>query len=332
MGVIGNTLPTLLDLARRIDPDGKVNAIAEQLVQTNEVLEDMQWKEGNLTTGEKTTVRTGLPAVTWRKLNYGVQPSKSVTAQITDTTGMLEAYAEVDKALADLNGNTSAWRMSEDAAFLESMNQTMAATTFYGDTTTNPERFVGLAPRFSSVSTATAASAASVIDAGGTGTDNMSVWLICWGPQTVYGIYPKGSKAGFTHEDLGQVTLLDANNGRFEGYRTHYKWDCGLTVRDWRYVIRIANIDSSDLTKNAATGADLVDLMAQAVELLPTQSMGKPVFYVNARVRSFLRRQIMAKTAYQLTADTVAGKQVISFDGIPVRRSDQLLATESRLV
>lgn len=332
MAVIGNTLPTLLDLARRIDPDGKVNAIAEQLVQTNEVLEDMTWKEGNLTNGEKTSVRTGLPAVTWRKLNYGVQPSKSATAQITDTCGMLEAYAEVDKALADLNGNTSAWRMSEDSAFLESMNQALAATIFYGDTAAYPERFVGLAPRFSSVSTSTAASAASVIDAGGTGTDNTSIWLVCWGPQTVYGIYPKGSKAGFTHEDLGQVTLLDANNGRFEGYRTHYKWDCGLTVRDWRYVIRIANIDNSDLTKNAATGGDLVDLMAQAVELLPTVSMGKPVFYVNQRVRSFLRRQIMAKTAYQLTADNVAGKQVISFDGIPVRRSDQILATESRLV
>lgn len=332
MAVIGNTLPTLLDLARRVDPDGKINAIAEQLVQTNEILEDMTWKEGNLPTGERTTVRAGLPAATWRKLNYGVQPSKSVTAQITDTCGMLEAYAEVDKALADLNGNTSSWRMSEDAAFLESMNQTMAATMFYGDTSVNPERFVGLAPRFASVSTSTAASAASVIDAGGTGTDNISVWLVCWGPNTVYGIYPKGSKAGFTHEDLGQQTLLDANNGRFEGYRTHYKWDCGLTVRDWRYVIRIANIDNSDLTKNAATGADLVDLMAQAVELLPNQAMGTPVFYVNRTVRSFLRRQIMAKTAYQLTQETVAGKHILAFDGIPVRRCDQLLSTESRLV
>jgi len=331
MAVIGNTLPTLLDLARRQDPDGKINAIAEQLVTTNEVLEDMTWKEGNLQNGEKTTVRTGLPAATWRKLNYGVQPSKSVTAQITDTCGMLEAYAEVDKALAELNGNTSAWRMSEDAAFLESMNQTMATTIFYGDTSVNPERFVGLAPRFSS-KTATVPSSASIIDAGGTGTDNTSVWLVCWGPNTVYGIYPKGSKAGFTHEDLGQVTLLDANAGRFEGYRTHYKWDCGLTVRDWRYVIRIANIDNSDLIKTGATGADLIDLMVQAIELLPNQNMGTPVFYTSRNVRSFLRRQIMNKTAYQLTQENVAGKHITLFDGIPVRRTDALTIAESRVV
>jgi hypothetical protein len=332
MPVIGNTLPTLLDFTRREDPDGKINAIAEQLVQTNEILEDMTWKEGNLQTGEKTTVRSGLPAATWRKLNYGVQPSKSTTAQITDTCGMLEAYAEVDKALADLNGNTSAWRMSEDGPFLESMNQTLASTLFYGDTAAYPERFVGLGPRFNTVLTTTAASAASVIDAGGTGTDNSSIWLVCWGPNTVYGIYPKGSKAGLSHEDLGQVTLLDANNGRFEGYRTHYKWDCGLTVRDWRYVIRIANIDNSDMTKNAATGGDLVDLMVQAIELLPNISMGNPVFYVNRTVRSFLRRQTLNKANMRLGLEDVAGKHVLAFDGIPVRRCDQILSTESRLV
>lgn len=332
MAVIGNTLPTLLDISQRIDPDGKINAIVEQLVQTNEILDDMEWKEGNLPTGEKTTIRTGLPAATWRKLNYGVQPSKSVTAQITDTTGMLEAYAEVDKALAELNGNTASWRMSEDSAFLESMNQTMAATFFYGDTSVNPERFVGLSPRFSSVSTSTAASAASVIDAGGTGSDNGSIWLVCWGPSTVYGIYPKGSKAGFEREDLGQQTLYDANNGRFEGYRTHYVWNCGLVVRDWRYVIRIANIDQSDLIKTAATGADIIDLMVQAIELLPNIKLGRPVFYVSRAVRSMLRRQTMNKTVYQLTTDNISGRHVLSFDGIPVRRSDQLLATEARLV
>jgi len=332
MAVIGNTLPTLLDLASRIDPDGKINAIVEQLVQTNEVLEDMTWKEGNLQSGEKTTVRTGLPAATWRKLNYGVQPSKSVTAQVTDTTGMLEAYAEVDKSLAELNGNTASWRLSEDSAFLESMNQAMAATVFYGDTSVFPERFVGLAPRFPTVTVANAATAANVIDAGGVGVDNSSIWLVCWGPTTAYGIYPKGSKAGFTHEDLGQQTLLDANGGRFEGYRTHYKWDCGLVVRDWRYIVRIANVGASVLTKTGATGPDLVDLMVQAIELLPNVAMGTPVFYVSRAIRSYLRRQTLSKANLRLGLDEVSGKHVLSFDGIPVRRVDQLLATEARIV
>ena len=119
MAVLSTTNPTLADVAKRYDADGKIDTIVELLSETNEVLDDMTFLEGNLPTGHRTTVRSGLPSSTWRKLNYGVQPSKSTTVQITDTTGMLEAYAEVDKALADLNGNTASFRLSEDRAFLE---------------------------------------------------------------------------------------------------------------------------------------------------------------------------------------------------------------------
>ena len=123
MSTLAVTHPTLLDVTKRLDPNGKIDAIAEMLNQTNEVLDDMVWIEGNLPTGHRTTVRTGLPAPTWRKLYGGVQPTKSRTAQVTDSTGMLEAYAEVDKELADLNGNTGAFRLSEDRAHIEGMNQ-----------------------------------------------------------------------------------------------------------------------------------------------------------------------------------------------------------------
>ena len=99
MATLAVTNPTLLDLARVTDPDGSIAAVVEILNETNEVLADMSWVEGNLPTGHRTTVRTGIPTPTWRKLYGGVQPNKSTTVQVTDNTGMLEAYAEVDKAL-----------------------------------------------------------------------------------------------------------------------------------------------------------------------------------------------------------------------------------------
>ncbi|HBV41927.1 MAG TPA: hypothetical protein DEB43_04695, partial [Desulfovibrio sp.] len=123
---------TLLDAAKRFDNTGKIAKLVEIMAQTNEILEDALWLEGNLPTGHRTTVRTGLPAAAWRILNYGVQPSKSTTKSIDDTCGMLEAYAEVDKSLADLNGASADWRMSEEAGFVEAMNQEMAKTLFYG--------------------------------------------------------------------------------------------------------------------------------------------------------------------------------------------------------
>lgn len=333
--IIGATLadthPTLLDVTKRLDPQGNIDKIAEMLSQTNEILDDAVFIEGNLPTGHRSTIRVGLPAPTWRKLYGGVQPTKSRTAQVTDACGMLEAYAEVDKALADLNGNTAAFRLSEDRAHLEGMNQELAQTLFLGNETTEPEAFTGFAPRFNSQS---AENGGNILTDAATpdSTDNSSLWLIVWGPNTVHCIYPKGSKAGLTIEDKGQVTAenIDGSNGRAEIYRTHYRWDCGLVVRDWRYVVRI-QIDQEDLVKNAASGPDLIDLMQQATELVPSLSMGRPVFYANRTVRSFLRRQLTNKVASgTLTLEELMNKKrVPAIDGIPVKRCDALTANES---
>lgn len=332
MAVLATTHPTLLDLANISDPEGKVSAVVEILNQTNEVLDDMVWVEGNLPTGHQSVVRTGLPDATWRKMYGGVQPNKGSTAKITDNTGMLEAYAEVDKALVDLNGNTSTFRLSEDRAHIEGMSQIAAQTIFYGNEGTQPEAFTGFAPRFNNLS---AANADNIIDAGGTGSDNASVWLIGWGPDTVHGIIPKGSKAGLQVNDKGQVTIenIDGNGGRMEAYRTHYRWDMGLTVRDWRYVVRIANIDKSLLSKDATTGADLLSLFADALERLPNTGNVRPVFYVNRTVRAWVRKQaINATKSSTLTIEKVMDRSFPAWDGIPIKRVDRLAADEARVV
>lgn len=320
---------TLNDIAKRLDPNGKIDAIAELLTKTNPILEDMPWIEGNLQTGHKSTIRNGIPAPTWRMLNYGVQPTKSTTAQITDTCGMLEAYSEVDVALAKLNGNTNEFRLSEDRGHIQGMNNELASTVFYG---TGNEKFVGLSPRFITSSANEELSGYNIIKGAGAANDNTSIWLVVWGPNTVHGIYPKGSQAGLQIDDLGEDTVYDANGGRFQALRTHYKWDCGLTVRDWRYICRIANIKVSTLVKNAASGDDLIDLMSQALEKVADLNLGTPIFYCNRTIRSFLRRQITNKIASgTLTMEMVAGKQVMMFGEAMVKRSDALVNTEATI-
>lgn len=329
MPVIGEGNLTLSDWARRIDPEGKIAKIVEIMNLTNPILDDMTLVEGNLPTGHRTTIRSGLPSVTWRLLNYGVQPSKSRTVQITDTVGMLEAYAEIDKDLADLNGNTPAFRLSEDRAFIESMNQEMATTLFYGNVGTDPEKFHGLAPRYNDLS---AANAENIIDGGG-GATMTSIWLVVWGDNTCHGIFPKGKITGLQHKDLGEVTLDDVAGGHYQGYRSHYKWDVGFTLRDWRYVVRVPNIDINALTIDIAAGsADIVDLMVQALETIPTLGMGTPVFYCNKTITSFLRRQISNRSNVNLTLDNVGGKRVMSFDGVPVKKCEAILNAEARVI
>lgn len=332
MATLSAKNPTLLDLAQMTDPSGRIGTVVEILNETNEILLDMTWQEGNLPTGHKSIIRTGLPTPTWRKLYGGVQPTKGTTAPITDTTGMLEAYSEVDKALADLNGNTAEFRLSQDRAHIEGMNQAMAETLFYGDEDVYPERFTGLAPRMNDLS---AGNADNIIDAGGTGTDNASIWLAVWGPNTLFGIVPKGSTAGLQTKDLGEVTIenVDGNGGRMQAYRSHYRWDAGIANPDWRYVVRIANIDRSDLTADASAGAKLYDLMFEAIERIPNLNAGRAVFYMDRGLLTTLRQQLSAQVKQStLTVEQIGGVRTSTFQSIPIRRVDVLSADEARVV
>lgn len=326
---------TLLDWARRLDPDGKVAKVAEILNKYNEILDDMVWMEGNLPTGHKTTVRGSIPAGTWRLLNQGIVPQKSTSNQITETCGMLENYSEVDKDLALLNGNSDDFRFSEDLAIMEGLNQSLATAIIYGDTSVNPERFVGLAPRYYGLSTAT--TSANVISAGATQSANTSIWLVGWSENTVHGIFPKGSKAGLQMQDLGEQTNFDAALGRYQAYRTHFQFKAGITVRDWRFVVRICNIDINNLettSDGTDNSANILKYMSQALDKFPPTLTVKPVFYMNQRVRAMLRVKLINKSNAYLTLDNIMGgsgitRPTLAFQGIPCRRVDAILNTES---
>jgi hypothetical protein len=339
MAVLSSTNLTLADWAKRTDPEGRVPVIAELLSQSNEILEDCVFKEGNLPTGERVVIRTGLPAVYWRALNQGIPNSKSTTAQVDEACGILEARSEVDKDLAMLNGNTSQFRLSEDVAFLEAMNQTQATTMFYGNPAIEPKSFLGLAARYSAAP-GSSGIGQNIIEGGGTGSDNTSVYLVVWGDNTVYCPFPKGSTAGLMHEDLGEQTVYDGNN-RLQAYATRYQWKNGLVVKDWRYVVRIANIDVSDMSNASGTQASnaatqLIKLMTRAMYRIPNMAMGRAAFYMNRTVHGGLSIQAMDRAQNVLSVQQGLSQfgtpySWLSFLGVPCRRVDALINAEARL-
>ena len=339
MATLSTSNLTLADWAKRSDPDGRVPIVAELLSQSNEILDDCVFKEGNLPTGERVVIRTGLPSVYWRALNQGIPNSKSTTAQVDEACGILEARSEVDKDLAMLNGNTAQFRLSEDTAFLEAMNQTQAETMFYGNPGTDPKKFLGLAPRYGDLS---ADNAVNILDAGGSGSDNASVYLVVWGDQTVYCPFPKGSKAGLTHEDLGEQTVYNSDGTRLQAFATRYQWKNGLVVKDWRYVVRICNIDISDLlassnTQTAAASTNLVKLMARALYRIPNMAMGRAAFYMNRTVHSGMSIAALDKSQNVLSiqeglSQFGSAQSYLSFLGVPLRRVDALINSEARVV
>ena len=337
MATINASVLTLLDWAKRLDPDGKTAVVVEILAQMNEILTDMLFKEGNLPTGEQTTIRTGLPTVYYRLINQGTPKSKSTTVQVTENAAMLTARSELDEDEANLNGNVNAYRLSEGVAFIEAMAQQMATTLFYGSAA-NPEQFVGFSPRYNDLS---AANAQNILDAGGTGSDNSSIWLVGWGQRTVFGVFPKGSKAGITHEDLGLGDAFDSNNDRFRAYMDLYKWFNGLVVKNWQYAVRIANIDISDLagitgTQELTDATLITKMMSRAIDRLPTLTGISPSFYVNRTVASHLRVIAQEKSNSVLAIEpglNQFGDNIFTlrFLGIPVRIVDALTEAEAQV-
>lgn len=331
MGILTSTMPTLLDKFSRSEKDGKIAKIVELLAKQNDILQDAEYQECNDGSKHKTTMRSGIPEPAWRLFNKGVQPTKSTTVQVIDTTGMMEDYGKVDKALADLSGNADAFRVSENMAKLQGFNNKTARYMFYGNTASEPESFLGLAPRYNSLA---AESGANIVDAGGTGSTNASIWFVTWGELTTHLLYPKGSVAGFQHRFLGEDTVQDDAGGEFQAYRDHFKWDIGMSVRDWRANARIANIDVTALTKDASAGADLVEKMIDAYYRLdnPMQGEGRTVIYCNKTIQTFLHKQAMNSKNINLTLGEYGGRKIPEFLGMPIKRVDALLNTEARVV
>jgi len=329
VATIGSTYLTLADWAKRMAPGGGIDDIIEVLTTSNPILEDAAALEGNLPTGHRSTQRTTLPSGTWRMLNQGVAGTKGTTEQIDDTCGMLEGLSQIDVDLAILNGNQAAFRASEDDAFIAGLSQQVATALFYGNSKLNPEQMHGFAPRNNALGT-------YVISGGGSGSDNTSVWIITWGPKICHLIFPKGSQAGLVSEDLGKQLVLESATSlnRFLAYVTRFQWKLGLAVRDYRYVARVCNIDVSDLTSDAATGADLLDKMIDAFYVRPSQNLGdmaRTFVYCNKTIAKFLHKQAMNKANVNLTLDNVAGKMVTNFLGAPVHICDAITSSEATI-
>lgn len=335
---------TLLDWAKTRDPNGTTADVAELLSQTNQILQDATYVEGNLPVGHRVTIRTGLPTVYFRSLNQGIATSKGATAQVDESCAIMEARSEVDIDLAKLNGDSAAFRLSEARAFIEAMNQKQASTLFYGNPASDPKEYLGLAPRYSDLS---AGNAQNILSAGGAdAAQQTSAWLVCWSDQTVFCPFPKGSNAGLIQEDLGRQTIQDAGGTglRMEALCEWFQWKSGLVVKDWRYAVRVANIGTTDDDTNSISDlggtmavtniGNIIHQMAMAIARIPNTAMGRCAFYMNRTVFTGLMRTALEKSSSAVTIETAmtqfgTNQSMLSFLGIPIRQCDGILNTEA---
>jgi len=341
MATIGATYFDLVDLYKSQNPDGTTADVIEMLMEMNPILDDAIAVECNNGTKHLTTVRTGLPSVTWGKLYQGIPQSKSTKAQVEDTTGFVEALSTIDTRLLELSGNEGAIRMSEASSFLEAMNQEIASKIFYGNSASDPEQFMGLAPRYNDT---TAANGNNIIDAdaANTGTgDNTSIWFVTWGDNQTQLLYPKGTQAGVSRTDKGEQRVLDGSSNAYYVKEELFRWNVGLSVRDWRYNARICNIDISralaDPSSVDGTGGNIYDYMRKAYWQLQSRRVpgGRQAIYCNRDIMQVLDAASTnaggSDSFVRLKPMEIEGKEVLTYRGIPIRETDAITNAEDHV-
>ena len=277
-------------------------------------------QEANDGTRDKATILTQYPTGTARGYNEGWDAESVVGTPAVYEAAMIRTRSSVDLELYKKKGPKAAeWRLGQDEGFQKGLAKAAAARMFYGDRTADARDVLGLA---AIVNSTNGAFANRIIDAGGTGSGTKTdIWLINWDKAGAYLFYPQyGSEAGLQMEDMGEQYVEDRNGKKFRALVTEFGWDIGVALYNPECVVRIANVDTATLKKSGASGADLVDLLTQAAEMIPDQNEGHVSFYCNDTIRSVLRRQIQNRNNAALCWDEVAGRRVVMFGDIPVHK------------
>lgn len=345
---IGANVYDLMSWAKTRAPNFESAYIAQLLAQSNEIMYDMTYVEGNLPTGHLITQQTGLPITYTRLANSPVQVSRGQTAQIEEKMAIFETWMEIDHIIRDLQGDAGQFMFEQSRGYFESMIQKFIGTMIYGDPSQDETQFLGLAPRYSTISAANAANAQNCLSGGGTGAVNTSIWLLTFGPHALSMFYPKGSPAGIKHESFPRQVIqgtTGAGGTRLVVQQDQWQLQAGMALTDWRWCVRGCNIDTTAL-KNQVGACDLVELMIDMMERIPSQAdppletgnpltsfaiPGKRIWVMNRPTRAALRKQALAKSANTITYEMIAGRKIMHFMDIPVRNSDQILNSEATL-
>jgi hypothetical protein len=329
MAAINSSFPSILDVLKLKNPDGSMARVVDLLSMTRGLVPEAVFLEGNLDTGHRVTTRTGLPSPTWRRLNEGINAGKVRNDQFDEACGMMESKHEIDVDLPEMAGSAGlAYRAEQDDAHQAAMMNEAESAAFYASQATAPERITGLAPRYDNAAKAGAGSQIIKLDAAASGADQTSIWLVKWGRGATFMMYPKGTKGGIERIDMGMQNINDGTGKSFIGYQTNFKWRLGLVVEDYRSVVRICNIDWTNLSK---TGENLIQAIIDAYYTVNRKTPGRYAFYCNRQILSFLHHQARngAKNGTLGVGKDAFGEEVTMAMGIPFRETDAILNTEA---
>lgn len=330
MSAIG-TLYNLSEVAKITLNNGQFAKMFEVIAEMNPIVDDMPFVPSNDGETYKSTELTGYPTTYYRLLNQGIPTSKDNEKMIRNSFAQLANAYTVDRKLVTGTKETiDAFMARKDMTYTSSLMNSLATTMIYGDSATDTDKFTGIHARLSVPSTDYKQAGYNLIKGSGTGSTNTSIVGAVWNAEDgAFGFYPEGSQAGLNITRMRDVEIRDSGGtNEYIGHKNFYEMDAGLVVTDWHHIMRACNIETTTLTFDGATGDNLSDLLTR-LEIRMSGLIGRPVFYVNKTIYSFLTRQVKEKVGGNLGYSEVKGKRVLDWNGIPIKQLTIITNTEA---
>jgi len=337
MSTLGTRNPTYRDVLSGLRKDQSRDAdIVELFVEENPILDDIVVTEANEGTSNLTTIRAGLPTPAWTGLYEGPQPSKGSKKQVKDASGTVESLLEIATKLYDIAPDREAFMLDEAKTHVEAMGQEVAGTIVYGDIASDPKTFNGLVKRYPNISNGEDSDESPfyVLDGSKTAISTAalrSIWLIGHGTKAVSCFYPKGTRGGIVRNPVEDVWSEDVTNGKYKVKRQLFQWHVGLTVRDFRYAGRIANIESDAMFASSGQ-PDYLELVRR-LHIRVRNGGVRQTWYMDRLTFEMLNVCASRKTQNNaIRSDTLFERPVQTLYGIPVRILDALEVNETEAV
>lgn len=329
-----------------------LNGMLVPLVQA--LSKEIQWfgdanmEAANDGSGHSGTTENSQPTGTFHGFNegYAVEAPTSVEFRepLTMLSGRYVAHlALLMKKAGGDPGKAGALRARGIEQFMVGMIKNIMTELLYG-TRSQGKSPLGIMQRSD---TNTLSSAYVYDNAGGaaSGTANKtSCLLIGHGPMKYTLIHPKGESPGngridqpglpiegigirmrALHDDWVEDLRGSADN-KFLAVRNDLNLDLGHAIMDARYVLRLANVSTSNID-----GVDDFSLDEQYLinMLSAIPDTDNAVFYVNRTLKAQLWNRVNIKGNVFHTTEDPFGKKVLHVDNVPIHVNEQIVDTEA---
>lgn len=314
-----NDYHTLVELAKRTDPNGNSAELINILAERNPMLEEAHWERANDLNSHEFTQVIELPKGEFGRINKGIAYSAGRTKQVVEPIcEIAEAYC-VDDRLLKKAPSPQEYLAQEAALHVEGMGQTAHATLLYGNRGTNPDAINGFMTRYNSLSMTD-----SVTNNGGSGADVASILVVNWGRDSAYLAYPREFGDFLVEKGPSDQWIQPAAGTGYWGKVITWSINMGLCIANPKNVQRICNIETTG-SSNIFSDDKLITALNKM------DKTDNAVIYVNKAIYTQMQIAFKNRANVNFTMQEAWGRPIMHFMGIPVKKCDQMLSTETAL-